>query len=139
MYLPQKTVTSLEFDKIRCMLADSARTEGAKAASLALEPDDDEVRILRRQRLTTDAKKLASYKGYPSFGMIKNVDSHCERAEKGAMLSARELLDVANVLRTGVVDFENMITHELPLSRFGEGLEAMRKGQALEVVLYPGE
>ena len=107
MYLPQKTITSLEFDKIRAMLADCAMTEGAKAAALELMPDDDEVHVLRRQRLTTDAKKLASYKGYPSFGMIKSVDPHCERAEKGAMLSARELLDVANVLRTarGILEY----------------------------------
>lgn len=129
MYLPQKTVTSLEFDKIRCMLADSARTEGAKAAALALEPDDDEVRILRRQRLTTDAKKLASYKGYPSFGMIKNVDSHCERAEKGAMLSARELLDVANVLRTarGILEYSRTDrTFETVLDEIFERLAADR-------------
>ena len=57
----------------------------------------------------------------------------------GNFIGLHTLTNVANVLRTGVVDFENMITHELPLSRFGEGLEAMRKGQALEVVLYPGE
>ena len=31
-----------------------------------------------------------------------------------------------------------MITHELPLKDFGVGLEAIRKGEAMEVVLYPG-
>ena len=36
MYLPQKTITSLEFDKIRAMLADCAMTEGAKAAAFRL-------------------------------------------------------------------------------------------------------
>ena len=45
MYLPQKTITSLEFDKIRAMLADCAMTEGAKAAALELMPDDDEVHV----------------------------------------------------------------------------------------------
>lgn len=107
MYLPDKTVTSLEFDKIRYMLAECAHTEGAKAMALVLVPDDDEVHILRRQRLTTDAKKLVGYKGYPSFGMIKSIDAVCERAEKGAVLTARELLDVANILRTarGIIEY----------------------------------
>ncbi len=107
MYLPEKTITALEFDKIRVMLAECAHTDGARAAALSLLPDDDEVHILARQRLTTDAKKLASYKGYPSFGMIGDISPTCERAEKGAMLSARELLDVANLLRTsrGVLEY----------------------------------
>ena len=34
-------------------------------------------------------------------------------------------------------DYTGMITHEMPLSKFGEGLEAMRSGKALEVILYP--
>lgn len=129
MYLPQKTITSLEFDKIRAMLADCAMTDGAKAAALELMPDDDEVHVLRRQRLTTDAKKLASYKGYPSFGMIKSVDPHCERAEKGAMLSARELLDVANVLRTarGILEYSRTDrTFETVLDEVFERLTADR-------------
>ena len=129
MYLPQKTITSLEFDKIRAMLADCAHTEGAKAAALALEPDDDEVHVLRRQRLTTDAKKLAAYKGYPSFGMVKSVDSQCERAEKGAMLSARELLDIANVLRTarGILEYSRTDrTFETVLDEIFERLAADR-------------
>jgi threonine dehydrogenase-like Zn-dependent dehydrogenase len=47
------------------------------------------------------------------------------------------LTTVADILRNDQVDFTNMITHELPLERFGEGLDAMRDGTALEVVLYP--
>lgn len=107
MYLPEKTITALEFDKIRAMLAECAQTDGARAAALAIVPDDDEVHILARQRLTTDAKRLASYKGYPSFGMIGDISPVCERAEKGAMLSARELLDVANLFRTsrGILEY----------------------------------
>lgn len=41
------------------------------------------------------------------------------------------------MLSSGVIPVEKMITHRLPLSRFGEGLEAMRSGEALEVILYP--
>lgn len=43
------------------------------------------------------------------------------------------------LLSSGIVDFRNMITHRLSLDEFGIGLEAMRKGEALEVVLYPNK
>lgn len=43
------------------------------------------------------------------------------------------------LLDSGIIDFRNMITHRLTLDEFGIGLEAMRKGEALEVVLYPNK
>lgn len=43
------------------------------------------------------------------------------------------------LLDSGIVDFRNMITHRLTLDDFGIGLDAMRKGEALEVVLYPNK
>ncbi len=103
MYLPEKTVRSLEFDKIRAMLCDCARTEGARAAALALAPEDDLVRVLNMQRRTTDAKRIAAEKGQPPFGGVKDITGHCDRADKGAMLTQRELLDIADILRTSRV------------------------------------
>ncbi|MGM9642207.1 MAG: endonuclease MutS2 [Eubacteriales bacterium] len=103
MYLPQKTVKLLEFDKIRTMLCDCARTEGARAAALELAPEDDLVRVLNMQRRTTDAKRIAAEKGHPPFGGVKDITGHCDRADKGAMLTGRELLDIADVLRTSRV------------------------------------
>lgn len=103
MYLPEKTVKLLEFDKIRAMLHDCARTEGARAAALALCPESDLVRVLNMQRRTTDAKRLAGEKGQPPFGGVKDISSHCDRAEKGAMLTQRELMDIADILRTSRV------------------------------------
>ena len=41
------------------------------------------------------------------------------------------------MLYSGLLNVKNIITHRLPLSRFNEGLEAMRKGEGLEVILYP--
>lgn len=51
-------------------------------------------------RRTSDAKRLLNLKGTPSFGMAKDIGDACARADKGAVLSTRELLDVAVVLRT---------------------------------------
>ncbi len=96
----EKYLYTLEFNKIRELLASKALTDGAKEMALSLVPaiDIDEVKLL--QRRTADAKRLAGQKGNPSFGSVRDVGGALERADKGATLSTRELLDCANVLRT---------------------------------------
>ena len=96
----ERALKTLEYDKILAMLAERAPTEGAKELALALRPSDSPDRILRTQRETTEAKAMQAVKGMPSFGMIKDIRDAADRAEKGATLSQRELLDIANVLRT---------------------------------------
>ncbi|MBQ8509145.1 MAG: endonuclease MutS2 [Clostridia bacterium] len=91
---------TLEYDKILALLAEKAPTEGARELALALRPTNDPDRILRLQRETTEAKAMQAIKGMPSFGMVKDVRDCAERAGKGAVLNQRELLDIANVLRT---------------------------------------
>ena len=100
MSFNEKTLRSLEFDKIREMLATHAPTEGSKSAARMLQPSSDIETVLKRQRRTTDAKRLCDAKGMPSFGMVKDVSESCERADKGAVLNPSELLAVAGVLRT---------------------------------------
>jgi len=109
MQFTEKTIKTLEFDKIRAMLAECALTEGAKERAISLIPSDNITTVLRTQRHTSDAKRLLDVKGMPSFGMIKDMEEICERAEKGAVFSARELLDIANVLRTSrsLIDYIN--------------------------------
>lgn len=99
MSFSEKTLRTLEFDKICSMLEDCAETEGAKILARDLRPSEDTVTVLRRLRRTGDARRLADAKGAPSFGHIKDISGVCDRAEKGAVLSMRELLDTANVLR----------------------------------------
>lgn len=107
MSFPEKTLHTLEFDKVREMLAACALTQGAADRARALVPYDDEELVLRYQRLTTDTRRLAEAKGMPSFGAVKDVTGACERADKGATLSTRELLDVGDILRTarGLLDY----------------------------------
>ncbi len=100
MNFSDKTITTLEFDKICAMLADCAPTSGARELALRLMPTSDVTVVLRRQRRTSDAKRLTEIKGLPPFGEVTDVSAACERAVKGAMLSTRELLEVARVLRS---------------------------------------
>ncbi len=100
MSFSEKTLTTLEFDKICAMLAECAPTEGARGLALCLMPTTHEQEIRRRLERTTDAKRLADAKGMPPFGTVREVSDAGERAEKGAMLSTRELLDIAALLRS---------------------------------------
>ena len=97
-----RNLYTLEFDKVRDMLATCAATEGAKEMAATLVPllRDDREEILKKLGRTTDARRLIDFKGQPSFGMVRDVSGTCERAEKGAVLSQRELLEIGNVLKT---------------------------------------
>ena len=102
-----RSLLSLEFDKIREMLALHATTEGAKGMAMTLSPTDDIDNVLKRLKKTTDAKRLCENKGMPSFSGVRDISEACDRAGKGASLNTRELLDVALVLKTarGLIDY----------------------------------
>ena len=100
MSFSEKTLHSLEFDKICELLASFAPTDGSKSMAKMLLPSDDIDTVMMKQRRTTDAKRLCDAKGMPSFGGVRDVSESCERADKGAVLTPGELLAIAGVLRT---------------------------------------
>lgn len=100
MGFESKTLNSLEFNKICDLLVESAPTDGAKTMARMLLPSNDIDVVIRRQKFTTDAKRLTEEKGMPSFGGVKDISESCGRAEKGATLAPSELLNVARVLKT---------------------------------------
>lgn len=55
----------------------------------------------------------------------------------GSYIGPYTMNATVQLLESGLIDFTKMITHRLPLEKFDEGLDAMRKGEALEVVLRP--
>ena len=107
MTFTAKTLTTLEYDKIIEMLVECTATEGAKARARALMPTDEYDFVVDRQNKTDDAKRLINAKGYPSFSAPESVPASADRAYKGGILSPRELLDVASILRSarGMLDY----------------------------------
>ncbi|MBO5375143.1 MAG: endonuclease MutS2 [Clostridia bacterium] len=103
----EKSIRILEFDKILNMLASLAQTEGAKKRALALLPSSNYDTVKRRQKYTSDAKKMAGIKGAPSFGTMPEILDSIEKAEKNSILSPREILNVASVLHTtrGLIEY----------------------------------
>ena len=127
MLVTDKIISTLEFDKIREMLADCALTEGAKRTALSLEPTDNPDAVLRRLRRTSDARRLMDAKGTPPFGDVHEMDDLTERADKGAVLSAKELMHVASLLRSArmLLDYiHSNITFETSIDEIFERLSS---------------
>ena len=98
MKFTQKTLSTLEYDKIVEMLAECSATDGAKARAYSLTPTDDYDLVVLRQQRTYDAKRLINAKGYPVFSAPESTVSSAERAYKGAVLSPKELLEISSLL-----------------------------------------
>lgn len=132
----ERSLKTLEYDKILAMLAECAPTEGSKELALALRPTSSPERILRTQRETTEAKAMQAIKGMPSFGMIKDIRDAVDRAEKGASLGQRELLDIANVLRTSRSLLEYSRSERRETTSVDEIFERLIPNKKLEDRIY---
>ena len=107
MLYTQKSLAMLEYDKVIAMLAEHALTEGARELALRLVPVAAEKQVIKKQRITADARRLAEAKGYPAFGGVMNISEILGRAKRGALLQPRELLEIADLLRVcrGLSDY----------------------------------
>ncbi len=99
MDLYEKSLNILELPAVLEMLAGEAASAAAKEAALELRPSDNIYEIQYLQRETTDAKRLIALKGAPPLAAISDIRGSLARAVRGGMLSARELLEIAAVLR----------------------------------------
>lgn len=132
----KKSVRILEFDKILNMLSDLALTEGAKKRALSLLPSSNKETVYRRQELTDNAKEMSGIKGAPSFNGIPDILDNIEKAEKNSILSPREILDVASVLRTSRLLLEYVHTDAIKPCILKEIFELLVPNKALEDRIY---
>ncbi len=98
--LYEKSLHTLELDRVLELLADTCVTEDGKALALSLRPsiDADDVRLFLQE--TSDACHMVEIKGSPAFREVHDVRASLERADRGGSLNTRELLRIASVLRT---------------------------------------
>ena len=78
--IKEKTLTTLEFDKIRTILASLCPTRGSAEKALELIPDTHKEIIIKKQTATTDARRLLEAKGMPPFGTVTDIESACDSA-----------------------------------------------------------
>lgn len=94
-----KYYKKLELDKILELLAEQTVSDGCRERALKLKPVTDFAAITEELKKTDDAFTLSAKFGTPAFRKIKDISGSLKRAETGSMLSFRELLDTAAVLR----------------------------------------
>lgn len=109
---------ALEYDKILEKWAGFAQVEGAKEEILKTLPETDINRIKTLLSETREAKRVASLKGYPSFYGALNIKDSCDRAEKGAMLTPHELINIGNLLSAtrSLISFSSSLSENSVLS-----------------------
>ncbi|SFX25593.1 endonuclease MutS2 [Ruminococcus sp. XPD3002] len=94
-----KYLKTLELDKILEMLADIASNEETKRMALTIRPDTDLAAVRMENLKTSQALELSIQFGTPPFSNFKDVSTAAARAKSGAVISLRDLMDIAAMLR----------------------------------------
>lgn len=94
-----KYLRTLELDKILEMLAEHTSNGAAREMALALRPDNDLERVRYECLKTSQALELSVQFGTPPFSNFKDITTVAARAKSGAVVSLRDLMDIAAMLR----------------------------------------
>lgn len=127
-----RSIKTLEFDKILIKLAECTPTEGAKKKALSLSPESDIDIVRKRQKRTTDAKNMIISRGMPPFGSVPDISASVERASKKAVLTTRELLDIASLLRSSRLLTDYVSTEGCPETSLHEIFDRLHSDRCIE-------
>ena len=99
MDIHRKSIITLELPIVLEMLAAEAVSETAKENARLLFPVSETNRVRYRLEETSAAKNMMTLRGSPPFSGVKDINGAVKRAEMSGILSTRELLDIAGLLR----------------------------------------
>ena len=94
----EKSLHTLEYDKIIAMLTEHAYTEAGKSCCKHLLPSEDVDEIRALQEETKDATERIISFGSISFSGVKNILGSVKRLDASGFLSAPELLNISKTL-----------------------------------------
>lgn len=97
--MEQKYKNILEFNKIQNMLADCTTNDISRNMVYKLEPSADVEEVSKLQEELAYSIKLLLKKGNPDISALSDITAAIKRGEKGGMMSAKELLQIARVLK----------------------------------------
>ena len=101
MTTPEKSLSTLEYDKIIARLAAQCQTARGRALALALKPSAEFAEVLHRQRLTAEGRRLREMKPNVGLGAVRDIGTLAHQAGLGHVLEPAELLDVQATLAHG--------------------------------------
>ncbi len=127
--IKERTLRVLEFTKIREMLAEKALTELGAERCRALTPTDNLPQIALWQQETEEATVVLQYLGGHPMVPFADVRPALAMSDKGATLSPKALLSVAELLRASRAARDALITgrENTPLlTEKAQGLASLR-------------
>lgn len=104
--MKDKTLKTLEYDKILSMLAAGASSAAAKEKLLGLSPMTDQISVMEALGETTEAVSVIVRKGNAPLGQLYDIDGAMSFAKKGGSLTMKQLLQILYNIRVA----SNVIT-----------------------------
>ncbi|HYP42124.1 MAG TPA: Smr/MutS family protein [Chloroflexia bacterium] len=95
----EKTLHTLEFNKVRERLATYTSFSAGRTLALELEPVTDIAQVRRAQRITTESARLLSLRPDVTIGGARDVRELVRRAELGSVLDPTDILAILDTLR----------------------------------------
>ncbi len=99
--MDEKTLATLEFEKVLARLAKHTSFSAGRDLTLALRPSSDYDEVIRNQRLTAEARRLRESQPRSGLGGVHDIRQLANKANLGGVLEPTELLDIANTLAAG--------------------------------------
>ena len=96
----EKALKVLEFDKVLDFLSEFALSELGKERCRAVQLCENSSVILKKLAQTTEARTLLNQFIEPPLDNIQDIKASLNDAKKGLTISAEELVQIANVLKT---------------------------------------
>jgi len=94
-----KHLKTLELDKILAMVAEKCACDDARELAASIEPEPNVQLAQALLNQTRDAHMLLARFGGPAFGGLANINNALKRGQAGGILTLREFLLIAQVLR----------------------------------------
>ena len=114
----QKYLEKLEFNKIKDILKSFAITYIGKNLADDLFPMDNKKEIEKALTQTYDASNLIIRKGNAPISEIEDITIHIKRLESSNFLTAKQLLDLAKILKMARNFKEYFSSEEIDMSEF---------------------
>ena len=118
------------------MLAAQAESELGKAAARELQPSANREEVRRRLTETSDAARLMTLRGSPSFSGARDIRPALERARLGGALNTRELLDIAGLARCARLCKAYLAEEKNEKTSIDSLFHALRANKYLEERIY---
>lgn len=90
---------TLELDRILEMLAELASNDETKRMASEILPIHDLAQVRLENLKTNNALELSIQYGTPPFSNFRDISVSAKRAKTGAVISLRDLMDIASMLR----------------------------------------